>query len=126
MAVIKSFRDLIVYRKAFEMACKIYGITSSFPKEEKYSLTDQIRRPSRSVCANLAEAWARKSYPKAFVNKLSDALSEQLETEVWLDFCVRHKYIDNATYTTLLENYDEVRKILISMINKPENFNRDH
>jgi four helix bundle protein len=126
MAVIKSFRDLIVYRKAFEMACKIYGITSSFPKEEKYSLTDQIRRPSRSVCANLAEAWARKSYPKAFVNKLSDALSEQLETEVWLDFCVRHKYIDNATYTTLLENYDEVRKILISMINKPEKFNRDH
>jgi four helix bundle protein len=126
MAVIKSFRDLIVYRKAFEMACKIYGITSSFPKEEKYSLTDQIRRPSRSVCANLAEAWARKSYPKAFVNRLSDALAEQLETEVWLDFCVRHKYIDNATYTTLLENYDEVRKILISMINKPENFNRDH
>ncbi|HHZ15876.1 MAG TPA: four helix bundle protein [Candidatus Cloacimonetes bacterium] len=126
MAVIKSFRDLIVYRKAFEMACKIYGITSSFPKEEKYSLTDQIRRSSRSVCANLAEAWARKSYPKAFVNRLSDALAEQLETEVWLDFCVRHKYIDNATYTTLLENYDEVRKILISMINKPENFNRDH
>jgi four helix bundle protein len=126
MAVIKSFRDLIVYRKAFEMACKIYGITSSFPKEEKYSLTDQIRRSSRSVCANLAEAWARKSYPKAFVNRLSDALAEQLETEVWLDFCVRHKYIDNATYTTLLENYDEVRKILISMINKPEKFNRDH
>jgi four helix bundle protein len=126
MSVIKSFRDLIVYCKAFELACKIHEVTRSFPKDEQFSLTDQIRRSSRSICANLAEAWGRKNYPKVFVNKLSDALAEQMETEVWLDFCIRHKYIDKATYSTFIEDYGEVRKMLISMINNPERFYRDN
>ena len=91
-------------------------------KEEKYSR--QTRSETIKICVLIHRSMG-KSYPKAFVNKLSDALSEQLETEVWLDFCVRHKYIDNATYTTLLETMMK-QKILISMINKPEKFNRDH
>ncbi len=122
MAVIKSFRDLIVYQKSFELACKIYEITRSFPKEELYSLTDQIRRSSRSICANLAEAWGRKIYPKVFINKLSDALSEQMETEVWLAFCLRFKYIDESTYNTLIGEYSEIRRMLTSMMNNPEKF----
>ncbi|MGI6198642.1 MAG: four helix bundle protein [Candidatus Cloacimonadaceae bacterium] len=126
MAVIKSFRELIVYRKAFELACKIHEVTRSFPRDEQFSLTDQIRRSSRSICANLAEAWGRKNYPKVFVNKLSDALAEQMETEVWLDFCFRHEYIDKATYSTFLEDYGEVRRMLISMLNNPERFYRDN
>ncbi len=122
MAAIKSFRDLIVYKKSFELACRIYEITRSFPKEEQYSLTDQIRRSSRSVCSNLAEGWGRKNYPKVFVNKLSDALAEQMETEVWLAFCLRFKYIDEATHNALIEEYSEIRRMLTSMMNNPEKF----
>ena len=86
MGEIRSFRDLIVYQKAFKLAMDIFNITKSFPKEEKYSLIDQIRRSSRSVPGNIAEAWAKKIYQKVFVNKLSDALGEEYEPEVWLDF----------------------------------------
>jgi len=124
MAAIKSFRGLIVYKKAFELACKIYEVTRSFPKEEMFSLTDQIRRSSRSICSNLAEAWGRKIYHKVFVNKLSDALAEQMETEVWLDFCVRHHYIDNVTYTTLIDEYGEISRMLTAMLKNPEKFSR--
>ncbi len=87
MAVIKGFRDLIVYQKAFDVAYQIFVFSKEFPKDEKYSLTDQIRRSSRSIAANIAEAWAKKIYPKAFISKLSDSLAEEFETEVWLDFC---------------------------------------
>ena len=83
MAVLRGFRDLIVYQKSYTLAMKIYEITKWFPKEEKYSLIDQIRRSSRSIPANIAEAWAKRIYPKVFVNKLSDALGEEHETEVW-------------------------------------------
>lgn len=125
MAVITNFRDLIVYRKSFDLASRVFELTKGFPKEEKYALTDQIRRSSRSVCANLAEAWAKKLYPKAFVSKLSDSLAEQLETEVWLDFCVKHQYIDKETYCMLLEDYAEIRRMLSSMMNSPEKFSRE-
>lgn len=125
MAAIKSFRDLIVYKKAFELAYKIHEITKSFPKDEQYSLTDQIRRSSRSICSNLAEAWGRKIYPKAFLNKLSDALAEEMETEFWLDLCVRYHYIDNTTYSTLIDEYGEISKMLTSMMNNPERFYRN-
>ena len=125
MAAIKSFRDLIVYKKAFELAYKIYEITKSFPKDEQYSLTDQIRRSSRSICSNLAEAWGRKIYPKAFLNKLSDALAEEMETEFWLDLCVRYHYIDDTTYITLIDQYGEISKMLTSMMNNPERFYRN-
>jgi len=122
MGEIRSFRDLIVYQKAFKLAMKIFNITKSFPKEEKYSLIDQIRRSSRSVPGNIAEAWAKKIYQKVFVNKLSDALGEEYETEVWLDFSKECGYINERLYLDLMAEYEEVRKMLISMINCPEKF----
>ena len=81
----RGFRDLIIYQKAYKLALEIFKITKTFPQEEKYSLTDQIRRSSISVPANLSEAWAKRKYVKVFVNKLSDCLGEASETEVWLD-----------------------------------------
>ena len=124
MATIRSYKELIVYQKAFRLGMEIFVVTKDFPKEEKYSLTDQIRRSSRSVAANIAEAWARKNYPKSFVNKLTDALGEEYETEVWLDFSFESNYINKETHDKLLTEYDEVRKILLSMITNPEKFYR--
>lgn len=120
MSQANSFRDLIVYQKAYKLAMEIFEISKSFPKEEKYSLTDQMRRSSRSVTSNLAEAWARKRYVKSFVNKLTDSLGEEYETEVWLDYSRDAKYITTAKHSELMNGYDEVRKMLISMINHPE------
>lgn len=124
MAIINGFRDLIVYQKAFKISMDIFEITKSFPKEEKYSLTDQIRRSSRSVTANMAEAWARKKYVKHFVSKLTDSLGEEYETENWLDYSLACNYVDKQTYDKLMSGYDEVRKMLIAMINFPEKFCR--
>ena len=124
MGQINSFRDLIVYQKAYKLAMEIFELTKTFPKEEKYSLTDQIRRSSRSVTSNLAEAWSKKIYIKSFVNKLSDSLGEEYETEVWLDYSKDSKYIDLQTYQQLISEYDEVRKMLISMSQNPEKFCR--
>ena len=101
---------------------EIFDLSKTFPKEERYSLTDQIRRSSRSVTSNLCEAWAKKIYVKSFVNKLSDSLGEEYETEGWLDYALDCKYIDKEIHTKLMEGYDEVRKMLISMINNPEKF----
>lgn len=120
MSQIKGFRDLIVYQKAYKLAMDIFVISKIFPKEEKYSLTDQIRRSSRSVTSNLAEAWARKHYIKSFVNKLTDSLGEEYETEVWLDYSRDTEYINPEKHNEMTNEYDEVRKILISMINHPE------
>lgn len=122
MAPIKGFRDLIVYQKAYQLAMEIFLITKSFPKEERYSLTDQIRRSSRSVTSNIAEAWAKKIYIKSFVNKLSDSLGEEYETEGWLDYSKDCKYIEADTHSRLMNTYDEVRKMLISMMNYPDKF----
>lgn len=122
MSQINSFRDLIVYQKAYKLAMKIFEITNNFPKEEKYSLTDQIRRSSRSVTSNIAEAWAKKIYIKSFVSKLVDSLGEEYETENWLDYSKDCKYICDKTYSDLMKEYEEVRKMLISMINNPEKF----
>lgn len=124
MGQINSFRDLIVFQKAYKLAMEIFIITKSFPKEEKYSLTDQIRRSSRSITSNIAEAWAKKIYIKSFVSKLSDSLGEEYETEVWLDYSRDCEYIDIETHKKLMNGYDEVRKMLISMINIPEKFCR--
>ena len=120
MSRIESFKDLIVYKKAYKLSMEIFEISKSFPKEEKYSLTDQIRRSSRSVTACLAESWSKRRYEKAFVNKLTDSLGEEHETETWLDYSKDCKYIINDTHDALLREYDEVRKMLISMINNPE------
>jgi four helix bundle protein len=120
MSKVGSFKELIVYQKAYKLAMEIFEISKSFPKEEKYSLTDQIRRSSRSVTSNLAEAWAKRKYEKAFVNKLTDSLGEDYETENWLDYSKDCQYIKNDTHDIILSNYDEVRKMLISMINNTE------
>ena len=120
MSKIESFKDLIVYQKAYMLAMEIFEITKSFPKEEKYSLTDQIRRSSRSVTSCLAECWAKRRYEKSFVNKLTDSIGEENETEVWIDYSKDCEYIKQETRDRLLSNYEEVRKMLISMINHPD------
>ena len=122
MAQINGFRDLIVYQKAYQLAMEIFEITKTFPKEERYSLTDQIRRSSRSVTANIAEAWAKRIYIKSFVHKLSDSLGEEFETEGWLDYSKDCGYISEEDHSHLMSGYDEVRKMLISMMNSPEKF----
>jgi four helix bundle protein len=118
----KGFRDLIVYRKSYDVAMEIFRVTKSFPKEERYSLTDQIRRSSRSVPANVAEAWAKRRYPKSFASKLLDSLGEESETEVWIDMALDCEYIDKEVHDSLLEKYSEVAKMLYSMLNNPEKF----
>jgi four helix bundle protein len=120
MSQINSFKDLIVYQKAYKLAMEIFEITKSFPKEEKYSLTDQIRRSSRSVTSCIAESWAKRRYVKSFINKLTDSLGEEYETEVWLDYAKDSNYITGPKHADLMKGYDEVRKMLISIINKPE------
>jgi four helix bundle protein len=120
MSHANSFKDLIVYKKAYKMAMEIFEISKDFPKEEKYSLTDQIRRSSRSVTSNIAESWAKRRYEKAFVSKLTDSLGEEYETENWLDYTKDCRYIKEETHQRILSDYDEVRKMLISIINNPD------
>src|SRR5664280_2058944 len=114
---VNSFKELIVYQKAHKLAMDIFELSNRFPKEEKFSLTDQIRRSSRSVSSCIAESWAKRRYKKAFVNKLTDSLGEENETEVWLAYSMDCKYILKEIHDRLINEYDEVRKILISMIN---------
>jgi len=117
---IQEHTDLEVYRKAFDGAMLIFAVTKKFPKEETYSLTDQIRRSSRSVCANLAEAWRKRRYKAAFVSKLSDAEGEAAETQVWLQFAVSSGYLEREGSASLYQKYDEIIRMLVSMINKPQ------
>jgi four helix bundle protein len=117
---IRSHRDLDVYNMAFEAAMEIFHLTRNFPKEEKYSLTDQIRRSSRSVCSNLAEAFRKRKYPKSFVSKLSDSEAEAAETQVWLDFSFKCSYIDKETYDKLYNKYDNIIGKLVNMALQPE------
>jgi four helix bundle protein len=118
--MVNSFKELIVYQKAHKLAMDIFELSKTFPKEEKFSLTDQIRRSSRSVSSCIAESWAKRLYIKAFVNKLTDSLGEEYETEDWLDYSRDCEYISINDYEKLISGYDEVRKMLISMINSPE------
>ena len=117
---IRSHKQLDVYKLAFDAAMKIFEITNLFPKEEKYSLTDQIRRSSRSVCANLAEAFRKRKYPKAFVSKLSDCEGEAAETQVWLDFSLECKYIGQQIFQELFQKYDQILGKLVNMALQPE------
>lgn len=112
---IKTHKDLIVYKMAFESALEIYTITKQFPSEEKYSLTDQIRRSSRSVCANLAEAYRKRIYPKSFVAKLTDCISEASETITWLDFAHEFQYLKQDEYNKLSREYNNIIGKLIIM-----------
>ncbi len=117
--VIKHFRDLKVYQNAKKAAMEIYELTKGFPKEEKFSLVDQIRRSSRSVCSNIAEAWHKRRYKASFVAKLSDSEGEAAETQVWLDFSHDCKYLNQDTYTRLDDEYAKIIGQLIRMINDP-------
>ena len=118
----KDFKDLLVYQKAFEQGCQLFELSLSFPKEERYSLTDQIRRSSRSVCANLAEAYRKRVYLKHFQLKITDCLGENSETLVWLDFAKHHKYITETIYNEHIALNTEITKLLIYMYNNPEKF----
>lgn len=115
--VIRSHRDLIVYRKAFAVASQIRVASLNFPREETYSLTDQVRRSSRSVTANIAEAWRKRRYEPAFVSKLSDAEGEAAETQSWLEHAVDAQYIDRALARDLYRECDQVLRLLVSMSN---------
>ncbi|HZV03815.1 MAG TPA: four helix bundle protein [Gemmataceae bacterium] len=117
MDKIQTHRDLEVYRKAFEAAMQIFELSKLFPREEIYSLTDQIRRSSRSVCANLAEAWRKRRYEAAFISKLSDSESEAAETQVWLEFAVKSAYMDRDQAARLYQIYDQVICTIVGMIN---------
>ncbi|MCL4547362.1 MAG: four helix bundle protein [Bacteroidetes bacterium] len=118
----RGYKDLKVFQLSYQLSLEIFELTKNFPKEEKYSLVDQVRRSSRSVCANIAEAWYKRRYPKLFVNKLTDSAGESGETEVWIDFSFDHKYINEAQKNKLFEKYTEVGKMLNSMIHQPEKF----
>ena len=120
MDKIQTHRDLEVYRKGFDTSMSIFHLSKAFPKEETYSLTDQIRRSSRSVCANLAEAWRKRRYEAAFISKLSDAETEAAETQVWLEFAVKCGYMDSDTARPFYQTYDEVLRTIDGMINHPE------
>jgi len=119
-AKIRSFRDLHVYRNALDAAMEIYGISKSFPVEERYSLTDQIRRSSRSVCANIGEAWRKRRYRAAFVSKLNDSEGEAAETQVWLDISLRIDLITEGQWRELNEQYEIILGQLVKMISEPE------
>ena len=112
---IKHFRDLDVYRSAFENSMKIFELTKSFPVEEKYSLVDQIRRSSRSVCANIAEGWRKRKYKAVFINKLTDSMQEASETQSWLEFSLACKYISPSVFKELDNEYENIIKMLNSM-----------
>jgi four helix bundle protein len=117
-----DFKELIVYQKAFKLAMRIFEISKTFPKEEKYSLTDQIRRSSRSICANIAEAYRKRRYPKHFINKLTDSDGENSETAVWLDFALACNYINEEEHLSLTSECIEIGKLLNYMINNPDKF----
>ena len=117
---IRSHKELETYQLAFGASMEIFELTRKYPKKEMYSLTDQIRRSSRSVCANLAEAFRKRKYPKHFVSKLSDCEGEAAETQVWLDFSLAYQYIDKDTYQDLFEKYDKILGKLVNMALHPE------
>src|SRR6476660_7795487 len=117
---IRTHRDLDVYQKAFAAAMDIFTLSKAFPKEETYSLTDQVRRSSRSVCANLAEAWRKRRYEAAFISKLCDSESEAAETQVWIEFAVKCGYLDRDRAETLYRAYEESLGTLVVMITHPE------
>lgn len=117
---IKTHRELDVYRMAFEAAMRIFQLTKGFPKEETYSLTDQIRRSSRSVCSNIAETWRKRRYEAAFVSKLNDAEAEAAETQVWLEFSVKCNYLGADIGRELYATYDNILGKLVTMIRHPE------
>jgi four helix bundle protein len=117
-----SFKTLLAYQKAFELSMEVFELSKSFPKEETYSLTDQIRRSSRSICTNIAEAYRKRAYQKHFISKLTDADSENSETQVWIDFSNSCEYINLEQQQNLTTKSIEVGKLINFMIANPEKF----
>jgi four helix bundle protein len=119
---IRTHKDLKVYQLSFEAGMEIYNISKTFPKEEMYSLTDQIRRSSRSVSGNIGEAFRKRKYPKFFISKLTDSEGEAAETQVWLDYALECGYIDAEKHSGIFDKYDHIIAMLVNMSTKPENW----
>jgi len=117
---LRHFRDLDVYQNALGTGLRISELTKRFPVEERYALTDQIRRSSRSVCANIAEAWRKRRYHAAFIAKLSDAEGEAAETQVHLEFAFRHRYVSRDEFLSVDDAYEKICAQLVRMIDDPE------
>jgi four helix bundle protein len=117
---IVTHTDLEVFQKAFEASMRIMELSRGFPREELYSLTDQIRRSSRSIAGNLAEAWRNRRYEKAFLSKLNECEGEAAETQVWLQYCVRCGYMAREQGAELYEEYNAILRTIVGMINHPE------
>jgi four helix bundle protein len=117
---IRSVKDLRVYQMAFRSAMEVYQLTRTFPKEELFSMVSQMTRSSRSVCANLAEAWRKRRYQAAFVAKLNDAESEACEMQVWMDFAKECGYVDSETAERLNKEYDRIESQLVTMVQQSE------
>lgn len=115
--LVKSHRELDVYKLAFNTALEIFEQSKSFPKEETYSLTDQVRRSSRSVCANISEAYRKRRYEKSFISKLSDSEAEAAESQVWLEFALAHEYITKEVFEQLFDKYEHIISMLVKMQN---------
>ena len=120
MKEIRKHKDLKVFQLSFEAGLEIFELTKKFPKEERYSLIDQIRRSSRSVSANIAEAWRKRKYPKSFVAKLSDSEAESAETQVWLDYALACKYIEKPEHDILYDKYEHIIAMLVNMQSKQD------
>ena len=119
---IRTHEDLMIYQKAFQAAITIFELSKRFPDEERYSLTDQIRRSSRSVCANLAEAWRKRRYKASFIAKLNECEAEAAETQVWLKFALKYQYLSIEEEKNLSGTYNQVLSGLVKMINQPEDW----
>lgn len=117
-----DFKKLLAYQKSFDLAMSIFETSKSFPKEETYSLTDQIRRSSRSVCANISESYRKRRYPKHFISKLTDADAENSETNTWLEFALACDYISSEDFSKFSEEGKEIGKLINYMVNNPEKF----
>ncbi|MBE9510837.1 MAG: four helix bundle protein [Bacteroidetes bacterium] len=120
--IIRIHTDLKVYQLSFEAGMDVFELSKRFPNEEKYSLTDQIRRSSRSVSSNIAEAWRKRRYPKSFISKLSDSEGEAAETQVWLNYALACKYIDVEKHDNLYDKYDHIISMIVKMIIKPNDW----
>jgi four helix bundle protein len=121
-ANIRSYKELRVYQNAMAAAMELFHLTKTFPNDEKYSLVDQMRRSSRSVCANLAEAWRKRRYEAAFIAKLNDSESEASETQVWIEISRRCNYLDDSRASALETSYHQILAQLVRMINKPQDW----
>lgn len=124
--LVRRHEDLEVYQLAFEAAMRIFELSKRFPVEERYSLTDQMRRSSRSVCANLAEAWRKRIYEAAFVAKLSDCTAEAAETQTWIEFAVKCQYLDRQLGDELKQTYDRIIRTLINLIKNSKAWTLSH